>query len=183
METMERVEAVRRLANSYKAVLELADDMERLAKVDQMIVEGQARLSDINSSVGAAQMCLEDARHEEIEAKQWMEKTIAEIEQAKTDAKALAAEQQTAAEATAAQILQQAKSEAGDIVMAARAKADQAIAVSQKKLDDLDAIASKKTEEIAGLDVSLAQRGADLKAIQDQIDAAKESMRAFVVAG
>lgn len=151
---------LRNFISKIKPLIELADYLEEIGKLEQVAAEAQ-RASE------AAQAQLVESRNALVNAQ-------ADV----TEAKEIAARIVAEAEAAAALTKSQAETNAGVLLAEAKAKCDEMIAEAQRRVDELNADRALGGEQLARLIAEVDVKEAELNKINSGIEELRSKLGA-----
>lgn len=169
-ELLNACDQVKTWAQRNKAIIALAEALEKIGCVEQAAAEANRRHTTALAGAQAAQNRLDALIAQE---------RAAEVRAADTEkqAKACAAEIVSAAEVNARAVVEKANADAADVLAKARDEAERIVSEAQKRKADLGALASRHENEAKAAQEKLSTANAQLSDVQGRIDHAKGEIK------
>lgn len=159
-ELMNAADAVKSVGRTFRAVITMADELEKIGSIDQAANEAQRRLDATVKAEVDATASLNTTR------------TLLASVQAELDAA------QTSADALKADAVAKAQQAADAVLADANMKAAEIVAAAVQKADDVDATTAKAQEELDAINQAIADAQATHTDVTTKIDALKTSIGA-----
>jgi chromosome segregation ATPase len=177
-EVKQAVESIKPLAHGYKAVLVIAEEMEKIGDLDNARFEAERRLAGVRQQFENASKARDVAKEE---AQSVRDKATEAFSEAQREAQKLRDKSQAASEARMAQAEQDARHQVAEAtkvaqekVTAAEAEAHGIVEGALKAKADIHALKDQAEAALAGVKAELGARSAELAALEQKLAAAKE---------
>lgn len=178
MERSDKIDAVRRLANGYQAVIELVDELEKLGSVEQAIANNAQHHENLKAELAETQAKLQEARQQfaqvtanaegtRVWAQSERDRIIAESQEA---AAAIITDAKTAAAIEA----ENAAKMAEQVVADARVEAKQVKAGAARKVKDTEQQVDSLVRQHTKLTAAVEQKAQELTAIEASLKAMRD---------
>lgn len=147
------IEDIKKLGRFLKGIMDAADDLEKIASIEQATREAEARFADMAEKEKGMSEILANAQAKVDEAKEQAEVAI------------------KAASAKAQMIIAKAENESAAVIASANAKLEEIMVLAKEKQDQANAELRGLKTDIAYAKAEIEEKGAALRELNEQLAA------------